>query len=355
MQKRSEEYIQRVVDMYNSGLEAKEIAEKEGKNPRTIQDILRKANVTRRSRKGETRVDKEYLEKIKSLYEEGKTAEEIGKILGKSGKTIGFHLKKLGIQPRSSKSITEDQYPELIDLFESGYSDEQLAEYFNCSIPTVRRHRGILNLKQQRYFSQLDVSLTEEQEQMILGSLLGDLNLSHPQSNRHNNSRLTIVHSVKQKALFMKKVEILGEFMGAYRLETPSPDSRTGNVYQTYRGNSYSHPIFTNIYDILYINKVKTVTGEYLSKIYHPIALAYWFMDDGSSNGTIATCSFTLQECSLLSKWLLTKFNIETTIRIVKDKNWNLLYIKEKSRKHFEELILPYIIPEMKYKLKYFN
>lgn len=31
MQKRSEEYIQRVVDMYNSGLEAKEIAEKEGK------------------------------------------------------------------------------------------------------------------------------------------------------------------------------------------------------------------------------------------------------------------------------------------------------------------------------------
>ena len=78
-------------------------------------------------------------------------------------------------------------------------------------------------------------------------------------------------------------------------------------------------------------------------------------MDDGSSNGTIATCSFTLQECSLLSKWLLTKFNIETTIRIVKDKNWNLLYIKEKSRKHFEELILPYIIPEMKYKLKYFN
>ena len=28
MQKRSEEYIQRVVDMYNSGLEVKEIAEK---------------------------------------------------------------------------------------------------------------------------------------------------------------------------------------------------------------------------------------------------------------------------------------------------------------------------------------
>lgn len=352
MQKRSEEYIQRVVDMYNSGLEVKEIAEKEGKNPKTIQDILRKANVTRRSRKGETRVDKEYLEKIKSLYEEGKTAEEIGKILGKSGKTIGFHLRKLGIQPRSLKSITEDQYPELIDLFESGYSDEQLAEYFNCSIPTVRRHRGILNLKQQRYFSQLDVSLTEEQEQMILGSLLGDLNLSHPQSNRHNNSRLAIVHSVKQKALFMKKVEILGEFMGAYRLETPPPDKRTGKIYQTYRGNSHSHPIFTNIYNILYINKVKTVTEEYLSKIHHPIALAYWFMDDGSKNGEIATRLFSISECELLQKWLLEKFNTQSTIRKDKNHDWTYVYIKQESRSHFEELIKPYIIPEMYYKLQ---
>lgn len=36
MQKRSEEYIQRVVDMYNSGLETKEIAEKEGKTAEEI-------------------------------------------------------------------------------------------------------------------------------------------------------------------------------------------------------------------------------------------------------------------------------------------------------------------------------
>ena len=352
MQKRSEEYIQRVVDMYNLGLEVKEIAEKEKKNPKTIQDILRKANVIRRSRKGETRVDKEYLEKIKSLYEEGKTAEEIGKILGKSGKTIGFHLRKLGIKTRSLKSITEDQYSEFVELFELGYSDKQLAEHFNCSIPTIKRHRGILNLKIQRYFSQLDVSLTEEQEQMILGSLLGDLNLSNPQSNRNNNSRLAIVHSIKQEALFMKKVEILGNFMGAYRLETPPPDKRTGNIYQTYRGNSYAHPIFTNIYNTLYINNVKTVTEDYLSKIYHPIALAYWFMDDGTNNGTIATGLFSINECKLLQKWLLEKFNIESTVQEDKNHNWTYIHIKQKSRHHFEELIKPYIIPEMHYKLQ---
>ena len=134
---------------------------------------------------------------------------------------------------------------------------------------------------------------------MILGSLLGDMNIGKPRKH-HPTCRLALVQSTKQKELFMKKVEILGEFMGTYR-EHSYLDSRTNNVYSTIRGNSKSHKVFNDIYNKLYINGVKTITQEYLDMIDHPIALAYWFMDDGSNNGTIATNGFTEKEVCLLS------------------------------------------------------
>lgn len=108
---------------------------------------------------------------------------------------------------------------------------------------------------------------------MILGSLLGDMNIGKPRK-RHPTCKLAIVHSTKQKELFMKKVEILGEFMGSYR-ESSYFDKRTNKNYYTIRGNSKSHKIFNDIYNILYIDNIKTITEEYLDKIDHPIALAY--------------------------------------------------------------------------------
>jgi hypothetical protein len=108
---------------------------------------------------------------------------------------------------------------------------------------------------------------------MILGSLLGDMNIGKPRKH-HPTCRLALVHSIKQKELFMKKVEILGEFMGEYR-EYSYLDNRTNNTYYSIRGNSKSHKVFNDIYNKLYINDIKTVTQEYLDMINHPIALAY--------------------------------------------------------------------------------
>lgn len=184
---------------------------------------------------------------------------------------------------------------------------------------------------------------------MVLGSLLGDLNLRKPKNG--TNCNLALVHCIAQKELFMKKVEILGEFMGAYKIANKTPDKRTGKVYLGYRGHSKSHPVFNNIYNILYPNNKKTITQEYLDMIHHPIALAYWFMDDGSSNGVIATNSFSLEECKMLQKMLLNKFNIYTTIQ--KNKESQVVYILSESRKEFDDLVRPYIVDSMKYKLRY--
>ena len=58
---------------------------------------------------------------------------------------------------------------------------------------------------------------------------------------------------------------------------------------------------------------------------------------------------FSLEECELIKEWLNHKWNIEVTVQSF---NHNI-YIRECSRFDFENLIFPYIVPSMYYKLKY--
>ena len=322
----------------------------------TIQTHLKKMNVeiTRKRLGRITDNLADYKEKIKQLYLEGKNSNEIGKILGKSGKTVLQHLKKMNVVIRSTKKINQDEFEK---LWNEGKTDSEIAEYFGVAEITVKTFRtkgknaGKFNVN--RYFSQEEHTLSEIQEQMILGSLLGDMNLTKPGTNRTINSRLSIVQSEQQKELFMKKVEILGEFMGKYKLFIPKPDPRTGKIYKSWRGNSKAHKVFTNIYNLLYPNGIKTITKEYLNKIDNPIALAYWFMDDGCSNGTIATNCFSENEVDLIIKWLNNKWKIKVSKRCQYNKF--IIYLPKESRLDFERLIFPYVLPSMYYKLKFLN
>ena len=81
-------------------------------------------------------------------------------------------------------------------------------------------------------------------------------------------------------------------------------------------------------------------------------------MDDGgwvsgSKSVRISTNNFTLQEVQLLSQMFKTKFDLDCTIQLLSKKGNTpkdkyLIYIKVASLK---ELVLPYMIPSMKYKL----
>ena len=295
-------------------------------------------------------ITEEQKQLIKKLYvDEQLSMKEIGEKVNLNYRTVSYHLKKMGISSRSPKKIDDDKF---IELWNQGKSDEEIAEVFGVTKLTVQSYRNRNGKHFSKYFSHKDISLTDEQEQFVLGSLLGDLYLSAPKSDKQHSS-IAIVHSIKQKELFMKKVEILGEFMDKYKMYTPTPDKRTVEVYQTYRGHSKRHKVFTDIHNILYIDGIKTITKQYLDKIHSPLALAYWFMDDGTKSGTIATNCFTLEEQQLLVEWMKEKWNIECSIQ--KQKDVFILHILEKSRQHFEDLIFPFMIPSMYYKLKYYK
>ena len=236
-------------------------------------------------------------------------------------------------------------------LHDSGYTCKQIAEIVKKHINTVRFHLKSLGLtpnKVIQWFSQTEQQLSSLQQQMVLGSLLGDMGLR----KQGKNASLCLVHSVKQKELFLQKVKILDTFMGTWG-QKDTFDTRTQKVYSQCRGYSKSHDVFTKIYNILYVNNCKTISQEYLNLINHPIALAYWFMDDGTNRGTFATNCFSEQEVNLLVTWLKEKWGIIAT----KQKNLNqfVIHISAKSRKLFEDLIKPYVIPSMEYKLLYNN
>jgi len=317
----------------------------------TIQKRVKDMGLSRNRFKKTSKEAKELKEQIKHLYIDKKlSTNQIGKFLNRDGRTIQYHLKSMGIKLRSTKKINQEEFEK---LWEEGKSDKEIADYFGVKEITMKSYRtrgensGKFNVI--RYFSQKEHQLSELQEQMILGSLLGDMALRKDTKNRSINAKLFLVHSIKQEELFMKKINILGEFISSYRLCEPKPDSRTGKVYKTWRGESKAHPCFTEIYNLLYPNNKKTITKEYLDKINNPIALAYWFMDDGTYSGNIATDSFSLEECELLKEWLDNKWNIESTVQ---SSNHNI-HIRECSRFDFESLIFPYIVPSMYYKLKY--
>lgn len=300
------------------------------------------------------KISEEKINQMYELYKQGFNKAQISRQLCVGVESVRKYLKnKFGISTKPNvKKINQQQFEE---LWKQGKTDEEIAKYFGVTELTIKTFRtkgknaGKFNIV--RYFSQTEQQLLYEQEQFVRGSLLGDLHLSKPSSNRSINSRLTIVQCEKQKALFMKKVEILGNFMGKYRLVIPKPDPRTGKIYTSYRGNSKAHKVFTDIYNELYIDGKKTITKRFLNKITSPIALAFWFMDDGCKDGTIATNGFPYNEVVLLNEWMLRKWNIHTMI--YKNSCNYVLHINSESRQNFEDLISPYIIPEMKYKLKY--
>lgn len=128
---------------------------------------------------------------------------------------------------------------------------------------------------------------------------------------------------------------------------------KTGDkVLEYYRFGTYRFTSLLWLYKLFYNhNKIKVIPKN-IADFLTPLALAIWFMDDGTwkkPGVRFATNSFTKEEVLLLSSALETKFNIKSSLH--KNGNNFQLYIKQESMCIFKELVLPYMVPSMHYKL----
>ena len=220
-----------------------------------------------------------------------------------------------------------------------------MSEYFNISLTTVKTYRKKLKLPINIQYKILNIkNFTEDEFQVLYGTILGDTHLDH----RSTNVSGSMAHCVRQKEFIEFKHKMLQRFTSDIR-EKKSVDYRFKKPeYYSYYMYIKSSKALNDLYPKVYKNKVKYIDKEMLYKL-TGLGIATWYMDDGSNGHSgyiFCTNSFSKEDVQLIQNFFKEKFDINTTIH--KD---NTIYIKADSKQKFKNLVSPYIIESMKYKL----
>lgn len=213
------------------------------------------------------------------------------------------------------------------------------------------------------------MEISEENKSILLALCLGDGCINKPRGN--GNASLEIGHSIKQEEYCTWKRDLVYKILGGKK--PPKIGYKTihlkgyENEYHACRF-SKTHPYFTYLRNILYPAGVKTITRELLNKL-TPQGIAIWYMDDGSfykkdnATGTksicfdlrISTDSFSKEEVEIICDYFKEVFGIRFyPYQYHKERkhNWIIRANKEAAIK-FIDLIRPYVIPSMRYKIEY--
>lgn len=182
-------------------------------------------------------------------------------------------------------------------------------------------------------------SLSEVQQEIILGCVLGDGYM-----RKKTNAHLQITHSFKQKDYVDWKYNKLKNIV----ITPPKTYKGNGNRIG-YRFFTRSIPQLTNIHDYFYDHeKIKRIPSNIVLK---PQSLAVWYMDDG--NKSYNSCYLNTQKFDSLSQnnlmIALLKLGIESNLN--KDKEYYRIRVATKSVPNLIEMIKPFIISSMRYKL----
>jgi hypothetical protein len=212
------------------------------------------------------------------------------------------------------------------------------------------------------------MKVTQEQNDLLVGTLLGDGNLQTETNGR--TWRYRVLQTAEHKAYLDHKYEIFKDYCSTGPIYSEVYDERTQKTYKRWYFNS-NVSNFLRFYGTMFykydakLNKmVKDVPLE-IEKFLTPRSVAYWYQDDGAlkwlghSNAMrICTESFSEDGVRRLQKSLKNLYGISTTtVRKTKKVNRETILvgyriaIPENSSAAFLELIKPYLIDCMKYKV----
>jgi len=236
----------------------------------------------------------------------------------------------------------------VLQLHNKGLIVNEIAEETGFSKSTIRYIINHANLRCNK--SSSIARIDSFFEEFILGNMLGDGCVT-------KDKRISIAHSLKQKEYCKFKYNIFKEYNLANAIsEYTIKHSRYINgFFKEIRFKTKRNDIFEK-FRILYYgnNKRKHIPNEkYLSQYLSPLAIAIWFCDAGNasdSNLQLNTQSFDIEEILILRYVLLEKYGIKTTIN-----NLKIITILSESIKQFVNLIDPFVINTMKYKLIPYN
>lgn len=222
-------------------------------------------------------------------------------------------------------------------------------------------HKVYSNLQEKRKESfeknTIPLELNQLEKNIIIGSLLGDGSLALYGRSKNAHYR---EHGGDSQSEYRKwKAEKLKHVGFKF-----NDKCKYGKL------SSFSHPVYTELYNLFYINNIKTITQNHISLLDHPIGLACLYMDDGSltinvsakNNGyvyispqiTLYTLNFSMQENLILRDHILNIFGISFNLSKRPDgKNYILKINKMNDIMRFINLVSTYVreVKCMKYKI----
>ena len=205
------------------------------------------------------------------------------------------------------------------------------------------------------------IELSIEQKEAIIGLMLGDASLQS--QNKGKTYRIKFEWGDKNKAYVLHVFNLFDEWLLSqpHKKERLSPK---GNLIVNWGFQTFSHKAFNYLSELFLLDKggKKGISENLVQDHLTPKGLAYWFMDDGgkldynknSKNRSVVlnTHSFTDLEVENLCDQLSNKFELLCEVR--SNKNKKIIVIKDTSYSKFYQLINPYLLEEMKYKLPKF-
>ena len=198
--------------------------------------------------------------------------------------------------------------------------------------------------------------LSDQQFQVILGSLMGDGNLSPNRRDRHG-VRFRMGHGTRQHAYLDWKVSLLGNI--------------THSVHVNAKGAKFADftplPELGELQSAVYFGDGKKVLSEEYLKALTPLALAIWYMDDGGftlrskglqqrtrgGSGRVEICVEAMSEGSRerLRDYLVDTHGFDVRLRSAGARKVAVLTFSTESSARFHELVAPYVHESMNDKL----
>src|SRR5581483_4787496 len=196
-----------------------------------------------------------------------------------------------------------------------------------------------------------DLKLTDVQREILVGILLGDGCLES--QNKGRTYRLKIEQSARHEAY----VRHLYQCFRPWILSEPVSKrcrASNGSFSVSWAFSSVSHASFRFYAQQFYAGDKKCVPKQ-IERWLTPRGLAYWFMDDGSmkskqSKGIVLnTQGFECSDVERLIGVLGARFALSANLR--RQREGFQIYISGFSYENFVDLVDPFLIAEMRYKV----
>jgi Mor family transcriptional regulator len=293
---------------------------------------------------------------VANLYNSGLNIREIAKIKNLSYETIRKILKSKKVKWRRNyvSDFTDEQVKDIIKRFDNGELIKKIAKWYEISAPAISRllianNRNPIS-SNRKYDILRQTPINNIQKQILVGTLLGDGCLYR--DSKKSNFKLSFSHCKKQEQYFHWKIAMFDPFINTFRQNI---DKRGNSIMlQTATICHKDLNIFANMfYDESRIKHVPDNLDIYMT----PLALAVWIMDDGNLkcnvNYRIFSMSFTEEENYKLRDLLKRCFNINSKVMCYtrNNKKYWLININKENSQKLSDIIRPYVVECMKYKL----